>query len=107
MAADNLLQEFPPVSSQAWEDAIGRDLKGADYQKKLIWQTEDGLAVKPYYRSEDLKALQLADAAPGAFPYLRSSRTTRNWRIREEIEIVDPEKANEAARNAAAAGGDE
>ena len=46
MATDNLLQEFPPVSTQSWEEAIRKDLKGADYAKKLIWQTEDGLAVK-------------------------------------------------------------
>ena len=85
MATDNLLQEFPPVTTQSWEDAIAGDLKGADYLKKLIWQTEEGLAVKPYYRSEDLAALELPDVAPGVFPYLRSSRTTGDWRIREEI----------------------
>ena len=39
MAADNLLQEFPPVSTQSWEEVIRKDLKGADYAKKLIWQT--------------------------------------------------------------------
>jgi len=54
-----------------------------------------------------LTALQLPDVAPGVFPYLRSARTSGNWRIREEIEIVDPEKANEAARNAVAAGAEE
>src|ERR1035441_3999722 len=107
MATDILLQEFPPVSTQAWEAAIARDLKCADYQKKLIWRTEEGLAVKPYYRSEDIAALQLPDVAPGAFPYLRGSRCTGNWRIREEIEIADPEKANQAARDALAAGAEE
>jgi methylmalonyl-CoA mutase len=107
MATDNLLQEFPPVTTQSWEDAIAGDLKGADYLKKLIWQTEEGLAVKPYYRSEDLAALELPDVAPGVFPYLRSSRTTGDWRIREEIEIGDPEKANQAAQSAVAAGTEE
>ena len=42
------------MSTAAWEAAIARDLKGADYEKRLIWRTEEGLAVKPYYRAEDL-----------------------------------------------------
>jgi methylmalonyl-CoA mutase len=111
MATDNLLlnllQEFPPVSTQAWEDAIARDLKGADYAKKLIWQTEEGLAVKPYYRAEDVAGLELQDAAPGSFPYLRGARSSGDWRIREEIDAAHPEHANLAARSAVAAGAEE
>jgi methylmalonyl-CoA mutase len=107
MATDNLLQEFPPVSTQTWEDAIAKDLKGADYAKKLIWQTEEGLAVKPYYRAEDTTGLEFLNAAPGHFPYLRSARLTGDWRIREEIDSADPEQANRAAQNAVAAGAEE
>jgi methylmalonyl-CoA mutase len=47
-------EEFPPISTAEWEAAIRADLKGADYAKRLIWQTEEGIAVKPYYRREDL-----------------------------------------------------
>ena len=39
MATEDLLAEFPPVATDAWEAAIQKDLKGADYAKKLIWQT--------------------------------------------------------------------
>src|SRR5277367_3170717 len=46
----NLGQDFPPVSTATWEAAIQKDLKGADYEKKLVWRTEDGLAIRPYYR---------------------------------------------------------
>jgi len=107
MTTDNLLQEFPPVSTQAWEDAIARDLKGADYAKKLIWQTEEGLAVKPYYRAEDIASLQFLDGAPGDFPFLRGARLSGDWRIREEIDATDPEKANRDAQSAVAAGAEE
>ncbi len=107
MAADNLLQEFPPVSTQAWEEAIRKDLKGADYAKKLIWQTEEGLAAKPYYRAEDIAGLEYLNAVPGKFPYVRSDRATGDWRIREEIDAVDSAKANQAARSAVAAGAEE
>lgn len=107
MATDNLLTEFPPVSTQAWEEAIRKDLRGAEYRKKLIWQTEEGLAVKPYYREEDLAELKFFDAAPGEFPYLRGARLNGNWRIREEVELIDPEQANKAAQSAVAAGAEE
>jgi Methylmalonyl-CoA mutase len=41
-------EEFPPISTAEWEATIRADLKGADYAKKLVWQTEEGFAVKPY-----------------------------------------------------------
>ena len=101
---DHLLEEFPPVSTAEWESAIARDLKGADYEKRLIWHSEEGLAVKPYYRAEDLKDLARMDAAPGAFPYRRGTRTTGDWQIREEIDAADVKGANRAALAAVAAG---
>ena len=106
MATEHLLEEFPPVSAAAWDAAIARDLRGADYEEKLIWRTEEGLAVKPYYRAEDLKSLACLDAAPGDFPYRRGVRATGGWRIREEIDATDAEEANRAARGAVAAGAD-
>lgn len=47
-------EEFPPSSTAEWEAAIRADLKGADYDKKLVWHTEEGITVRPYYRREDL-----------------------------------------------------
>jgi methylmalonyl-CoA mutase len=107
MATDTLLQEFPPVSTQVWEEVIRKDLKGTDYAKKLIWQTEEGLAVKPYYRAEDTAGLEYPEAAPGTFPYARGARATGDWRIREEIDAIDLEEANRAAHSAVHAGAEE
>ncbi len=107
MATDHLLQEFPPVSTQSWEELVRKDLKGADYAGKLIWQTEEGLAVKPYYRAEDCASLDFPEAPPGAFPYARGNRSTGDWRIREEIDAVDPVEANRAAHSAVLAGAGE
>ena len=53
----SLAADFPPVPTAEWEAAIRADLKGADYEKKLVWRTEEGLAVRPYYRSEDIAGL--------------------------------------------------
>ncbi len=106
MEAEHLLDEFPAVSTQLWEDAIQKDLKGADYAKKLIWHSPEGIAVKPYYRREDIEGLKI-DQTPGSFPYLRSARATGGWRICEEIEAADPEQANRDAQHALAAGAEE
>jgi methylmalonyl-CoA mutase len=50
----NLSQDFPPVSTADWEAAIQKDLKGADYEKRLVWRSDEGIAVRPYYRRENL-----------------------------------------------------
>jgi methylmalonyl-CoA mutase len=44
---ERLFAEFPPISTAEWEAAIAKDLKGADYEKKLIWKTNEGFNVKP------------------------------------------------------------
>jgi methylmalonyl-CoA mutase len=56
--------DFPPVSTAEWEAAIAADLKGADYDKKLIWRSEEGIAVRPYYRREDIAGLQAQTEGP-------------------------------------------
>jgi len=107
MATEHLLEEFPPVTTESWEEMIRRDLKGADYAKRLVWQTPEGLAVKPYYRAEDIACLEYPTAPPGTFPYARGARFDGDWRIREEINGPDPETANRAAQNAVIAGAEE
>jgi methylmalonyl-CoA mutase len=104
---DKLLSEFPPIRTQTWEHAIHEDLKGADYAEKLIWRSPEGIEVRPYYRAEDVAGLKFLDAAPGDFPYVRGTHAPGGWRIREEIDAVDPEEANSAARCAVAAGAEE
>jgi methylmalonyl-CoA mutase len=107
MSTSTFLSEFPAVSTEAWERAIHEDLKGADYAEKLIWRTPEGIDVKPYFRAEDVAGLAFLEAAPGEFPYVRGTSSSGGWRIREEIDVVDPEEANTAARCAVAAGAEE
>jgi len=52
-----LREDFPPVPTADWEAAIRRDLKGADYEKRLVWRSEEGVTVRPYYRAEDVAGL--------------------------------------------------
>jgi len=93
-----LFKEFPPISTQEWEDKIKQDLKGADYDRKLIWKTIEGFNVKPYYRSEDLKNLKHLSYLPGEFPYVRGNKTNNNnWHVRQDIIVTDIEEANKKA----------
>lgn len=81
----NMLADFAPVSKQAWKDKIIADLKGADFDKKLVWRTPEGFNVQPFYRREDLKGLKTTISAPGQFPYVRGTRTNNEWAIRQNI----------------------
>jgi methylmalonyl-CoA mutase len=107
MATESFLSEFPPVSTEHWEHIIREKISGAEYASKLIWHPEEGLAVKPYYRADDLAGFQFLDAPPGEFPIVRGARSSGDWRIREEIDLVDAEDANQSARASLAAGAEE
>jgi len=98
MADEKLFEEFPPVPVGLWEETIRTDLKGADYDKKLIWKTSEGFNVKPYYRAEDLNNLQHLQAEPGQFPYVRGTKSSGNaWKIRQDIWVDHPSDANKKA----------
>ncbi|MDD3162349.1 MAG: methylmalonyl-CoA mutase small subunit [Bacteroidales bacterium] len=97
--ADNskLFSEFPPVSTQAWMDKIIADLKGADFEKKLVWKSTEGFKVNPFYRAEDLEGLKHTEALPGEFPYVRGTKKDNNWLVRQDIEVEDVKAANAKA----------
>ena len=95
---EKLFSDFPEVSTQEWMDKIQADLKGADYEKKLVWRTNEGFKVKPFYRQEDLEGLKTTDALPGEFPYLRGNKENDNtWYVRQDIRAESPEEANRKA----------
>lgn len=93
-----LFSDFPPVSTQAWMDKITADLKGADFEKKLVWRTNEGFNVHPFYRSEDLKKLNYLESRPGEFPYVRGNNSkTNKWFVRQDILVKDVKAANKKA----------
>jgi methylmalonyl-CoA mutase len=92
---ERLFEQFPPVSTKAWMDRILCDLKGADFEKKLVWTTKEGYKVQPFYREEDLKDLPYTDTLPGEFPYIRGTKISdNNWLVRQNIEVSDYSLAN-------------
>jgi len=102
-----LFSEFPPVPTSAWEEKILVDLKGADYNKKLISKTGEGFDVKPYYRAEDLAGLEYLNALPDESPFVRGIRKNNNdWIVRQDFSTSDPGKTNALAVEAIAKGVD-
>ncbi len=98
---EKLFSDFPPVSTNEWEEKIREDLKGADYEKKLIWNTIEGIRVRPYYRLEDNEKLDQTQALPGEFPFTRGKFFESNdWMIRQDIEEKEAGNANKEAINA-------
>src|SRR6516162_3463998 len=80
------MKDFPAVPTETWENAIHVDLQGADYTKKLVWNSDEGITVRPYYRREELKNLESQmGAIPGTFPFVRG-RGSQCW---EQLESSD------------------
>ena len=95
---EKLFSDFTAPTRQEWIDKINVDLKGADYQKKMVWRTNEGFSAEPFYRKEDLEGLNLTDALPGVFPYLRGNKKDNNrWYVRQNIRVTDPKEANAKA----------
>jgi len=95
---EKLFTEFTAPTTQEWLDKIEVDLKGADFQKRLVWRTNEGFNVQPFYRREDLKDLKTPDALPGEFPFVRGNqKNTNEWYVRQNIKVDDPVEANSKA----------
>ncbi len=83
-----LFEEFKPISAEQWKAQIVADLKGADYDKSLVWNTLEGFKVQPYYRNEDLKQWPVSQLKPNQFPYLRGHKSNKNqWLVRQTFEL--------------------
>jgi len=92
---EKLFDQFPPVTTKEWMDKIHADLKGADFNKKLVWKTNEGFEVKPFYRMEDIETLMYINTMPGEFPYIRGAKIkNNNWYVRQNIEVSDYSGAN-------------
>lgn len=93
-----LFSEFPPVYKQQWEEKIKQDLRGADYNRKLVWKTDEGFDVQPYYVKDDLETLKHLDVLPDRFPFVRGNKKLSNeWYIRQDIVVNDLKDANKKA----------
>lgn len=96
---EKLFDMFPPVTTDEWMAKITADLKGADFNKKLVWRTNEGFNVMPFYRREDIEGLYTIGSLPGEFPFVRGTRDNNEWLIRQQITGETPEELNAHARH--------
>lgn len=94
---EKLFSEFAPVSTEDWVAKITADLKGAPFEKKLVWKTGEGFNVNPFYRLEDIEGLKTTESLPGEFPYVRGTKKDNDWKVRQNIEVGCFKAANEKA----------
>lgn len=98
MKKEKLFEQFPPVTTKDWMDKIHSDLKGADFNTKLVWKTNEGFDIMPFYRREDIENLSFSDTLPGEYPFLRGTKIrNNNWYVRQNIEVTDYAEANRKA----------
>ena len=84
-----------------WQAAATKEVKGRD----LIWQTPEGIAVKPLYTAEDVSE---DPGLPGFAPFTRGVRASmyagRPWTIRQYAGFSTAEESNAFYRRNLAAG---
>ncbi|MAZ94025.1 MAG: methylmalonyl-CoA mutase small subunit [Lentimicrobiaceae bacterium] len=98
MKKEKLFDVFPPIADKEWKDKIIADLKGANFDNKLVWKTDEAINVQPYYRSADFTSLSHTDILPGNFPFIRGNHVKGNkWLIRQNIKVKDIATANKKA----------
>jgi methylmalonyl-CoA mutase len=86
--SNDLFSEFEAVNSKAWKQKIQVDLKGLDYNNTLIWNSPEGIDIKPFYNKEDLEHISVTNS------------NNNKWLIGEVIYVNDIEKSNQATVNA-------
>ncbi|TGV00310.1 methylmalonyl-CoA mutase subunit beta [Flavivirga rizhaonensis] len=87
--SNRLFKEFDSVTAKQWKQKIQFDLKGADYNDTLVWQTNEDISVKPFYHADDFKEQ----------PEVTNTETT-TWKICQSIFVADVKNANQKAIDA-------
>ena len=90
-----------------WQQLATEERKGAS-PDDLLWQTPEGIEVKPLYTAEDTAGLEHMDSLPGFAPYKRGPKATmyagRPWTVRQYAGFSTAEASNEFYRKNLAAG---
>ncbi len=81
-----LFQNFDKVSSKQWKQKIQADLKGADYNQTLIWESPEGIKVKPFYHNDEFD------------PITSANTKVSDFKILQRIYVADVEKSNKRAK---------
>lgn len=99
-----LFDDFPSVSKESWKKEAEKRVS----YKDLIWHTEDGIEVEPFYTEEEARDFFPGKAPlPGEFPFVRgTSKKDNSWLLTEEIKLTTPKETGAAALAAIEGGAD-
>jgi methylmalonyl-CoA mutase len=101
------MTDFPKPSLNEWREAAEKELKGRS-PEELVWETPEGIPVKPLYTAEDTDSLEHMDSLPGFAPFKRGPRATmytaRPWTVRQYAGFSTAEESNAFYKRNLAAG---
>ena len=87
MSKNKLFTDFQPISTKQWKQQIQFDLKGADYNETLVWESPEGIKVKPFYNSDDLQKIDF-----------EINTKISEFKILQNIFVHDVSKSNKRAQ---------
>ncbi|MFI9816975.1 methylmalonyl-CoA mutase [Saccharothrix variisporea] len=104
--ADVELGEPTAATAEQWQEALHQTTgKGPD---ALVWETPEGIGVKPVYTAADTEGLDFLRTYPGIAPFLRGPYPTmyvnQPWTIRQYAGFSTAEESNAFYRRNLAAG---
>ena len=84
----------------AWRSQIDKDLKGADFNRRLVTRTPEGIALQPLYTRANLPASISTREKPGEAPFRRGLVNQPTCRKLQSIRRPDPAAFNTAIKHA-------
>ncbi len=94
----HLKNDFTPPTYDQWKQVVINDLKGADFDKKLITKTYENINLNPIYTKSDLENLTFTDNLPGFENYVRGLKSSGylkdGWQLAQQFNTPDAEVFN-------------
>jgi methylmalonyl-CoA mutase len=98
-------KEKPTIAD--WQQLAEKERKGRSVDE-LVWQTPEGIDVKPLYTADEIVGLKYQDSLPGFAPFKRGPKATmyagRPWTVRQYAGFSTAEESNAFCRRNLAAG---
>lgn len=98
-----LKDDFTPPTYEEWKEVVNVDLKGADFDKKLITKTYENINLNPIYTRKDLENLKFIDNLAGFENYVRGfyaeGYLNEGWQISQVLNTPDAEIFNEMIKH--------
>lgn len=101
------MTKFRTPTVTEWQALADKEGRGRTHED-LVWETAEGISIKPLYLPEDLKEVEHLDSLPGFAPFLGGPKATmyagRPWTVRQYAGFSTAEESNAFYRKNLAAG---